>query len=188
MSAESMKVVRKSLRLRERSDRTIDERLALRFPRLAAAYARLIGRLPPSSRFRQAAVWRSSQLATEAFNRRDLDAAMVVSGPGFEYHPPREFVEVGFFDPCYRGPAGLREYMSAWSDVWGADLRVEAVEVIAFGDHVVLLADLSATGEASRIPFTGKIATVSRLKNGKLIRTKAYLDHAQALEAVGLRV
>jgi len=76
--------------------------------------------------------------------------------------------------------------MSAWSDVWGADLRVEAVEMIALGDRVVLLADMSATGEASGIPFTGKVATISVLKDGMVVRVQAYLDHAEALEAVGL--
>ena len=186
MSQENAEVVRKPLRVRERSSRTLDERLSLRFPRLAATYARLIGRLPPSSRLRQAAVWRSSRLGMEAFNRRDLDAFIVASAPDVEYHPPREFVEVGFFEPCYRGPAGVRDYMSAWSDVWGADLRVEAVEMIALGDRVVLLADMSATGEASGIPFTGKVATISVLKDGMVVRVQAYLDHAEALEAVGL--
>jgi hypothetical protein len=70
----SDEIVRKPLRVRDRSSRTLDQRLALRFPRLTATYIRLIFRLSPRSRFRQAAVRRGSQLSMEAFTRRDLDA------------------------------------------------------------------------------------------------------------------
>ena len=37
MSQENVEFVRKPLRVRERSSRTLDQRLSLRFPRLAAA-------------------------------------------------------------------------------------------------------------------------------------------------------
>jgi ketosteroid isomerase-like protein len=60
------------------------------------------------------------------------------------------------------------------------------VELIDLGDRVVLLADLQARGQASGLPFTGTIATVSVLKDGKASRVQAYFDHAEALEAVGL--
>jgi hypothetical protein len=61
-------------------------------------------------------------------------------------HSPREFVEVGF-EPRYCGPAGFREYMSTWSEVFGPDLRVEPVELIEAGDRIVLLADLQARAD-----------------------------------------
>jgi ketosteroid isomerase-like protein len=123
----------------------------------------------------------------EAFNRRDVDAAVNPGSPDFEYIPPREFVEAGFLEPCYRGPAGFRKYVSAWSEVFGADLRVEPVELIDLGDRIVLLAEFPARAQASGVPFTGKIATVSVLKDGRAIRVQTYLDHAEALDAVGLR-
>jgi ketosteroid isomerase-like protein len=184
----SDQIVRKPLRVRGRSNRTLDQRLVLRFPRLSDAYARLIiGRLPPTSRFRQAVVWRASRLGLEAFNRRDLDAATAVGHPEFEYHPPSEFVDVGFFEPCYFGPAGFRKYVSAWSDVFSADLRIEPVQLIDLGDRIVLLGELPTSGQASHVPLRGKFATVSTMKDGKAIRVQAYLDHAEALAAVGLR-
>ena len=186
MSQESAEIVRKRLQVRERSSRPLDQRLTLRFPGLADAYARLvIGRLPPTSRVRQGAVWRGSRLGMEAFNRRDVDAAVSYGHADFEFEPPREFVEVGF-EPSYRGRGGFRKYVSTWSEVFGPDLRVEPVELIDLGDRVVLLADLRARGQASGLPFTGTIATVSELRHGKAIRVRAYFDHAEALEAVGL--
>ena len=63
---------------------------------------------------------------------------------------------------------------------------MEPVELIDVGDRIVLLADLRARGQASGVPFTGTIATVSVLKDGKAIRVQAYFDHAEALAAVGL--
>ena len=182
----SGQVVRKPLAVRERSRRTLDERLAVRFPRLFDPFARLIGRLPPTSRVRQAVVWRGTRLAQEAFNRRDVDAAVLPGSLDLEFYPPREMVEAGFFEPCYRGRAGFHQYVSVWSDVF-ADIRVEPLELIDLGDRVVLLADLPGRGQGSGAPFMGKIATVTVLKEGKAIRVQAYLDHAQALEAVGLR-
>ena len=185
MSQENVEVVRKPLRVRKQSSRPLDQRLALRFPRLSNAYGRFIlNRLPPTSRVRQAAVWRSSRLGMEAFNRRDLDAAVFYAHPDFEYLPPREFVEAGFFEPCYRGAAGFREYVAAWSEVVG--VRIEPVELIDLGDRVVLLAELPMRAQTSGIPLTEKIATVSVLNNGKASRVQAFLNHAEALEAAGL--
>jgi ketosteroid isomerase-like protein len=185
MSRENVGFVRKPLRVREPSSRPLDQRLALRFPRLSNAYGRFIlDRLPPTSRLRQAAVWRSSRLGMEAFNRRDLDAAVSYGHPDFEYLPPREFVAAGFFEPCYSGAAGFRKYVAAWSEVVG--VRIEPVELIDLGDRVVLLAELPMRARASGIPLTGQIATVSVLDGGKASRVQAFLDHAEALAAVGL--
>ena len=123
----------------------------------------------------------------EAFNRRDVEAAVGPGSPDFEYIPPREWVEAGFFEPCYRGPAGFGKYVGTWVDVAGADLRVEPMELIDLGDRIAMLAEFAGSGQASGAPFTGKIATVSVLKHGRAIRVETYLDHTEALEAVGLR-
>jgi hypothetical protein len=82
-----MEMVRRPLRVRERSRRTLDQRLAARFPQLIDPSARLIGRLAPTSRVRQAVVWRSTRNGMEAFNRRDVDAAVFVGSAEFELHP-----------------------------------------------------------------------------------------------------
>ena len=71
MSQENVEIVRKPLRVREQSGRTLDQRLALRFPSLFPGFARRISSLPPGSRLRQASLWRAARLALEAYNRRD---------------------------------------------------------------------------------------------------------------------
>jgi hypothetical protein len=94
----SDQIVRKPLRVSERSGRTLDQRLSLRFPRLAAAYLRRIGKMPPGSRLRQATLWRGVRLGVEAYNRRDLDAVLIGWHPEFEYHPDRDWVKAGLVE------------------------------------------------------------------------------------------
>jgi ketosteroid isomerase-like protein len=174
------------LHVREHSRRTLDQRLSLRFPRLAAAGFRLLGRLPPSSRVRRAALRRAAQLGMEAYNRRDLDAVAIAFHPDLEYYPYREFVEAALAEPCYHGPAGYHEYIGATYDVWGANVRLEGTELIDLGDRVVMLADMPMRAEASGVPLTETYAGVMTLKDGKVIRQQDYLNQAEALESVGV--
>jgi len=132
-------------------------------------------------------VWRGIRLSVEAFNRRDLDALAPTLDPDFEFHPPREGVEAGFFEPCYRGAAGYRKYVSELSDVWGADMRVESLELIDMGDRFVMLLDVPVRARASGVPLTGKLASVATLADGRVIHQQDYFEHAEALTAAGLR-
>jgi ketosteroid isomerase-like protein len=188
VSRQNIEIVRKPLRVRDRSTRTLDQRLILRFPRLAAGFFRFIGGLSAGSRFRQAAVWRTTRLGFEAFNRRDVDAFVAGFRPNFEFYPPREFVEAGFFEKCYRGRSGYRQYVSTWSDVVGRDFRLEPLELIDLGDRRVIVAKRRTRAQASGVPGApGRIATVLTIEHGKVIRVQVYSDHAEALETVGLR-
>jgi ketosteroid isomerase-like protein len=173
------------LRAGERSSRTVDQRLAMRLPRLAAASFRLIAKLPPGSRVRQAALQRSVRLGVEAYNRRDLDAVAIAYRPDLEYYPYREFVEAALAEPCYHGPSGYRAYIAATYEVWGDDVRLEPTELIDLGERLVLLADMPMRAQASGVPLTQTYAGVSTLKDGRVIRQRDFLDRAEALEAVG---
>ena len=182
-----MEVVRQPLLVRKRSSRTFDQRLFLRFPRLVDPYARLLGRLSPTSRLRRAAVGRAVRLGLEAWNRRDLDAFQLGRQPDYEYYPARELVEAGLAEPCYRGPAGYRDQLSRWFESWGTDARIEKAELIDLGDQLVSLADVSTRGKASGVPHTQQYGWIFTVEDGKVREQHEYLDHAEALEAVGLR-
>jgi hypothetical protein len=179
-------IVRKPLRAAQRSSRTLDERVSLRFPRLAAANARLIGKLPPGSRLRQAAVWRSARLGVEAYNRRDLEAVVIGWHPEFEYLPGRAWVEAGLVESCYRGLEGYRSYIASVDEVWGGENYLRPVELIDLGERIVVLADGSMRAQVSGVPLTEAFASVSTLKDGLVIHNQEYYDHAEALKAVGL--
>jgi ketosteroid isomerase-like protein len=186
MSQESTGIVRKPLAAREQSRRTLDQRVFMRFPGLAAASARLIGRLPPGSRIREAAIWRANQLAVEAYNRRDLDAFAITCDPEFEYHPARIWVDAGLVEPAYRGLEGYRRYVAATAEVWANEVYVKPRELIDLGDRVVMLADVPMRAQVSGVPLTEAFALVITLRRGRAIRLQEYFDHAEALEAVGL--
>jgi ketosteroid isomerase-like protein len=179
-------IVRRPLRVREGSRRTLEQRLYLRFPFLATTFVRLIGRLPPSSRLRQAALWRNVRLGLEAYNRRDLDVAAIGFHPELEYYPYREFVEAGLAEPCYRGPAGYRAYIESTYDVWGAQVRLHPTELIDLGDRLVLLADMPMRAQSSGVALDEAYGTVWTLKEGRVVRAQDFLRHGEALDAAGL--
>ena len=187
MSLDTVTFVRKPLQIREHSHRTLEQRLAIRFPSLAAASFRLITKLPLGSRVRQALVWRTVRLAVEAYNRRDLDAVVTAYGPDLEYYPYREFVEAGLAERVYRGPSGYRSYIEATYEVWGTEVRLEPTELVDLGDRLVLLADMPMRAQASGVALAQTYAGVSTLKDGRVIRNDDFLTHAEALELVGLR-
>jgi ketosteroid isomerase-like protein len=179
-------MVRKPLRARERSRRTVDQRLLLRFPSLATASLRLVAKLPPGSRLRQAAVWRAVQLAVEAYNRRDLDSVAIGFHPDLEYYPYREFIDAALVEPCYYGPSGYRTYIESTYEVWGGDVRLEPTELIDMGDRFVLLADMPMRAQASGVALAETYACVSALKDGRVIRQQDFLNQVEALKAAGV--
>jgi hypothetical protein len=187
MSQENAEIVRRPLRVREVSGRTLDQRLLLRFPRLTAAYVRLLGRLSPDSRLRQAAIGRGLRLGIEAYNRRDLEGAFVGWDPGFELHPGGEWVQEGLVEPCYRGVEGFRRYAKAADRIAGGMLRLRQVELIDLGERLLILADAPTYPKGSDAPPSDPFATLADLQDGHVIRAQEFFDHAEALAAAGLR-
>ena len=147
----------------------------------------MIAGLPPRSRVRQAALWRSARLGVEAYNRRDLDAVVAGWDPEFEYRPASNVVEGGLAEPCYRGVESYRKYVAGTSEAWGADIEVVPLELIDLGDRIVMLADTPMRAQASGVALTEAFALVWTLEDGRVIRAQEYFDHAEALRAVGLQ-
>src|SRR6202011_2765426 len=110
--------------------RTLDERLALWFPRLLGFVAELITRLPLHSRIRRYLIARRTCQGFQAINRGDLDLLLAV------YHEDVTtcFDLSGGFVPLelageHRGRDGFRRLFEAWQSAW-EDLRVEPRELI----------------------------------------------------------
>jgi ketosteroid isomerase-like protein len=179
-------IVRRPLRARQRSRRTLDQRLSLRFPGLAAATFRRMSKLPPNSRLRQAALCRAAQLSVDAFNRRDLEAVLIGAHPGFEYHPERKWVEAGLVEPFYRGLEGYRRFIATVDEVWGGENYLTPLELIDLGDRFVIFANGRMRAQASGVWLSEEYAGVTTLRDGQPIRVQEYYDHDEALEAVGL--
>ena len=188
MSQENVEPVRQKLSPRKRSNRTFQERLAVRYPWFVALWARVIARLAPRSRLRQALLARTLQNGFAAYNREDIELVVLAYDPDVEFMSPVVHGEQGTLGiaPIYRGHGGYRELDADWRSAWGA-LRVEPQELIDLGDRFLMTGQMIGRGRGSGIPLSQDIAVLTTLNHaGKVIREQRYFDHGEALKAVGL--
>jgi ketosteroid isomerase-like protein len=177
--------VRKPLSVRGRSSRALDERLALRLRRLVPGLWRLVLRLQPESRLRQALVWRANRLAYEAFNRHDFEAPLVHCHPEAEFHIPSELAELGLGEPLIRGTGEYLRFLNAWWSAWDG-LRVQPRELIDLGDRQLMLGETGGRGRGSGIAVAQPYASLNTIEGGSMIRHQGYFDHGEALAAAGI--
>ena len=85
----------------------------------------------------------------------------------------------------YHGLEGVRGYLGTLSDEFD-DFRVEPVEVIDAGEHVIACVRTTGRGKVSGAPVHLTLAAVCLVRSGKIIRIRNYPEKAAALEAVGL--
>ena len=86
----------------------------------------------------------------------------------------------------WRGREEYVEFIRTWTDEFQDwSIRVERL-IDAGDDRVVALIRQSAMGKASGVPVELNMGQVSEFEDGRLIRVRNYLSHAEALEAAGL--
>jgi ketosteroid isomerase-like protein len=85
----------------------------------------------------------------------------------------------------YRGHQGFGRWLEDWGAAW-AEFALEPEEFIDTGEHVVVVARLSATGRGSGVMLERQDALVYKVRAGKITRLDYYNNKAEALEAVGL--
>jgi uncharacterized protein len=121
----------------------------------------------------------------DAFQTEDFDVVMLdpeIFRDDAEVIPAAEVPGVR----TYRGRDGLREFLRTWTENFD-DWSVGYERLIdAPGDRVVALAYQTATGKGSGVPVDVRYGQVFEFEDGRLIRTRFYLDRAEALEAAGL--
>jgi ketosteroid isomerase-like protein len=164
--------------------RTLDERLFVRFPRLARAFGRGIFRLRQGSPLRRVLLLRLASQAASAVNRRDFDVLFA----GF--HPDMTYTVEGWglapdLIGVHQGYAGYRE---AWRRMLEAfeDIRLEPEELIDFGGGLVSTTRLSGHGGGSGVPFNQTFWQVFWFEDGLVVRQQDFVDRADAFEAAGL--
>lgn len=70
----------------------------------------------------------------EAFNSRDVDAAIALCDPNIELHSALS--EIG---GVYRGHDGLRRYFRDLEDAWGDELRREPEAYFDLGERTLIV-------------------------------------------------
>ena len=189
-TVQSVRGVRTAVAVSEQhGDRTLDEQILLRFPRLVRLALSLWSRLPPRSRLRRIWLARNIRRGCAAGNRRDFDLLLLSFDPDIEY----ESVVGDSSGALFPDMVGLRRGHAAYRGIWEAldeawdDVKLEHHEVIDFGDRVVALGRVVGRARHTGIPVDQPICQVFMLRRGVIVRQQDFPERDQALDAVGLR-
>ena len=125
---------------------------------------------------------RAYLVANEAFNRHDFDAAFAAFHPELEWQTFAGAPGLLHVRGRRRVIEGFRELVAEFPD-----FQVEPQEFIDGGDAILVRNIGRATGRTSGVPVNQTFTQVWTFRGGRPIRVREYLDHAEALEAVGLR-
>jgi ketosteroid isomerase-like protein len=166
------------------TNRTLDERLFVRWPTLYAAFSRAGQRLPRRSRLRRALLRRSALSGWGAFVRGDFDLMFVRFAPNLEYNPPREWLAAGMRS-VYRGQAGLREWAADMRDAWEW-IENQPLEVLDAGDVLVFRNKIRLRAVGSGIEFDSTYAFVMWIEEGLIVRESDFSDWDEALRTAGI--
>ena len=88
-------------------------------------------------------------------------------------------------DIGYRGREGFAAYAHEVEETWEY-LHAVMKEFRDLGDRVLLLGRMEGRGRASGARVDTPVVEVMDFRDGKLSRDRVFLDHADALKAVGL--
>lgn len=118
----------------------------------------------------------------ETWNRGDLDAFIDLYDEHAEMTAPASWIEAGTFT----GRPAIRRFFEGLKESWSG--RDEAVlqELSEVGDTVLARMQWHVRGRASGIDTQIEVTNVNTVESGRIVRQRHYLDHAEALEALGL--
>jgi len=120
-------------------------------------------------------------LITDAFNRRDIDAMADLTTAELEWTSAMGGVE----GEVFRGRAGFETYLARLGETW-EEYRLAVDEYRDLGGTVVVLGRVYAQGKGSGAPVESPFGSVLDLRDGRIFRHRAFLDHGEALRAAGL--
>ena len=120
--------------------------------------------------------------AVHAFNRRDVELLLEQTATDFEWFPGMPQFVAG---DSFRGGEGVEQYFEAIAETW-LEYRAVIVEFRDLGDRVLALGRLEGRGRGSGAPGVIPCGVVSEFRGAKIASIRTYLDHAEALKAVGL--
>ena len=85
----------------------------------------------------------------------------------------------------FRGLDGLVDLFGRWIEEWEHYSWIHH-NLIDAGEHVILDAEIHATGTSSGVEVVWNLSQTYTFREGKVIRWCVFSDRAEALEAVGL--
>jgi ketosteroid isomerase-like protein len=122
--------------------------------------------------------------ATDAYNRRDVEALLETLDPEVEWYSAL-MVPLGGEATAFRGHDGIRELFRDLDEVLD-DWHAEYPQIRDLGDRIIGIGRVRTRGRGSGAKTASPIVTLCDVRNGKAIRIRTYLDPDEALEAAGL--
>jgi ketosteroid isomerase-like protein len=124
----------------------------------------------------------------DGFAHRQHERAFELYDPEIEWDASRMVVGLPDAAGVYHGHEGVRAYWRNWLSAW-SDLDFELQDVVDAGDEVVALIRNQRqwgrhSGIVTEVQPYGLVFTI---RDGKVVRWRAYPDQDSALEAAGLR-
>ena len=118
----------------------------------------------------------------KAFNNGDIELILSLTQPEFELDVPPE---LSAEPDVYRGPDGMRRYWESFQDAMD-EIRIEPERICDAGQVVVVAMRVTAKGRRTAIAVEQRTAGVWTVRNGKVMRIRAYASLSEAFQAVEL--
>ena len=119
----------------------------------------------------------------EAYLRGDYPRAMEILDPDIEWRGTKGGLDEG---NVYRGHEDVAMAFADNLMTWES-LKLDYERYIDAGDHVVVFVHEAARGLESGAEVETNTAVVFTFQGDKIVRARAFMDRAEALEVVGLR-
>jgi ketosteroid isomerase-like protein len=116
-----------------------------------------------------------------AFNGPDIDAFAALTTHDFEWYPSMGAIE----GQAFLGREGIDKYFGNLNNAWET-FQILPGSYRDLADTVIMLGRLEGRGKESGVPVDAALGMVFDLRGGAISRIRGYLDHDEALKAVGL--
>ena len=124
--------------------------------------------------------WEVPDQAVEAFRRRDRTAFLAVHDQNFEVVPNGDWPK-----PGARGPEAAWDFFLKTFGAFESVVIVGSVD--AEGGKVLLHYQVTLSGRGIGAGIKSDYWNLATIRQGKFLRAHWFADHAEALEAAGLR-
>jgi ketosteroid isomerase-like protein len=115
----------------------------------------------------------------EAFNDGNMDWLTDGTDPDVEWVVTREHPTT----TTHRGIEAIRAYLEDWRETMPG-MRFEPASIEAYGEKVLTVGEVTATGAGSGLGIGVTMAFVSTYRDGRLLRLEEFLDSAEAERVV----